>query len=113
MLPPSVTDDQAVAILEGQIAAIQTRLEAGEQIVARSETGIDILQKAPAATLANIGEVVGALREGLLALLESNLMANKLSLAELQSQQKQLETVKLQRSSKVHLGGFVPATHRR
>lgn len=113
MLPPNLSDDQAVEILDKQIAALKARLESGEKIVALCAAGCDVLQKSPVATLANLSDVVGSLRVALLCLLESNHMANRLSLNEISQQCEQLETARKQRSAKIHLGGFVPAAPRR
>lgn len=113
MIPAGMTDDQAVQILERQIEALKTRMATGQKILTRCREGYNCLVNSPTATLANIGEVVGDLRKGLLALLESNLMANALSFEEIKQQCEQLEEACRQRSAKVHLGGFVPAAPRR
>ena len=114
MIPAGITDDQAVELLDRQIEAMKTRLQAGEKIVNLCMKGCNVLQKSPPASLANISEVVGALREALSCLLESNLMANRLSLNEISQQCEQLEAARKQRTAKIHLGGFaVPASPRR
>lgn len=114
MLPPNLSDDQAVELLDRQIAAMKTRLEAGEQIVSLCTKGCNVLEKSPPVNgFANVADVVGAMREALLCLLQSNLKANRLSLNEISQQCEQLETARKQRSAKIHLGGFVPAAPRR
>lgn len=113
MIPAGITDDQAIELLDRQIAAMKTRLESGEKIVALCTEGCSVLTKSPAPSLATMAEVVGSIRAALLCLLESNLMANNLSLKEISQQCEQLETARKQRSAKIHLGGFVPAGPRR
>ena len=102
------SDEQVEAYLDKQIASLTHAIAAGEQIVDMCGKGINALSAAPPATLTNIGEVVGALVVGLLALLRANWAANETSLSEMREQRARLEEMRRQRASKVHLGAFVP-----
>lgn len=104
----AASDEQILAMMDSQLAALRTRLQVGEEIVTICGRGVNILRNSPEPTLANIGQVVGALGQAIECILESNLMANRQSIAELSQQLEQIETARKQRASKVHLGGFVP-----
>ena len=109
----NASEEQILAYLDGQIASLKLTLAAAEEVIAHCSRGIGALEQAPAATLANISEVVGALGQGLRSLLQANMAANRTSLREMRSQLGKLEEARQQRSAKVHLGGFVPVGHPR
>jgi hypothetical protein len=106
--PALASEDQLVAYLDQQIAALKTRLETTDKILLACEQGIACLKQAPEPSLANVGEVTSRLIQGLGFLLQSNLIANRLNRAEMDQQMDQLEKTRQQHTAKIHLGGFVP-----
>ena len=108
MLPPNLTDDQAIQVIRAQIEALRNRKHVAGAIVNLCTQGVITLQQAPAPSMMTIGESVTALQTALLHLIQANLLANETSFAEIAEQLAQLEKTLDARQSKIHLGQFVP-----